>query len=298
MLGLYELSVQLQNSETRTGQEGACRMLSALIHGLREGHAAAVMAADTASARRLRSDFFWSRLLRLWRLPGYNKLRQVNFGDLKVSYRFNRGDLQSLREVLIEQVYGGDTPVVPQTILDLGANIGLASLWFSKRIKSGQAKVSQGPFVLGVEPVPENAAVAEINFCQNHVPGGVVRAAVGQMSGEAWFEARAESNLGRLSSEASKGAQIRVPVVGIRDLLDRFPGGQVDLVKMDIEGGEEDLLGHDTDWLKRVKSLIVEWHDDRTDSRPLIRNIESAGFAHRRMNAHRQENLSLFYRMD
>ena len=272
-------------------------MLSALIHSLRDGTSAAAMAADATSARCLRSDYFWSRLLRLGRLPGYNKLRQVNLDGLRLSYRFNRGDLQSLREVVIEQVYDCNLPSAPQTVLDLGANIGLASVWYSRQIKLGQAHSNPGPFLLAVEPVPENAAVAKLNFRDNYIPGEVVQAAVGQMSGEAWFETRAESNLGSLANTTANGSGIRVPVVGIRDLLDRFPGGQADLVKMDIEGGEAELLSRDTDWLTRIKALIVEWHDERADSRPLIRNVELAGFAHRRINHDRQENLSLFYRM-
>jgi hypothetical protein len=85
-------------------------------------------------------------------------------------------------------------------------------------------------------------------------------------------------------------------MTGIRELLARFPGGKVDLVKMDIEGAEQDLLGHDTDWLESVRALMVEWHDDRADSRPLIEKVVAAGFQHRRLNAARQENLSLFVR--
>ena len=65
---------------------------------------------------------------------------------------------------------------------------------------------------------------------------------------------------------------------------------------MDIEGGEEELLGRHTQWLERVKSLVVEWHDDRADSAPLIRRVEAAGFVHQRINASRQDNLSLFLR--
>lgn len=212
---------------------------------------------------------------------------------MKMSYRFNRGDLQSLREVFLEEVYACDLPFAPRTILDLGANIGLASIWFS-----GRFGLCPPPelSLLAVEPVPENAAVVEMNFRDNHIFGEVVRAAAGQSSGEAWFEAPAESNLGRLSSKAAPDPGLRVPVVGIRELLHRFPGGLVDLVKMDIEGGEEDLLGHDTDWLDGVKALIVEWHDDKADSRPLIRNVESAGFHHQRINTAHQDNLSLFVR--
>ncbi len=269
------------------------------MHALSEGAAAAGLAADDASARRLRADYLWSRLLRFVRLPGYNAVRCVRFRDgLQVNYRFNRGDMQSLREVLVDEVYDCDLPFAPHTFLDLGANIGLASLWFSNRIRPDPTQSNRSAFLLAVEPVPENAAVAEMNFQDNHISGEVVRAAVGQHAGEAWFEARAESNLGRLVNEGSTQAGMRVPVVGIRDLLGRFPECRVDLVKMDIEGGEEELLSRDTGWLAQVKALIVEWHDDRADSRPLIRNVESAGFQHQLINTKCQDNLSLFLRKD
>jgi len=280
-------------------------MTRALQHGWREGITAAAHAGNAASRSQLRRDYLFSRLLKFGRLPGYNRTRQVELDGSTVHYRFNRGDLQSLREVLIEEVYACDLPFAPQTVLDLGANIGLFSLWFCRRGKAREADTpvcpapsEAEPFLLAVEPVPENAAVAEANFHDNHIPGAVVRAAVGQEAGEAWFDLRAESNLGRLFRDGTHSQGLRVPVVGIRDLLARFPEGRVDLVKMDIEGGEEELLGRDTDWLDRVKALIVEWHDDRADSRPLIRSVEAAGFTHRRINEPRQDNLSLFWRMD
>lgn len=274
-------------------------MMRALQHGWKEGKLAAARADDAGSRAQLRRDFLFSRLLKLGRLPGYNRLREVRIGGCRIHYRFNRGDLQSLREVFLEEVYDCELPFQVGSVLDLGGNIGLSALWFSKRIKPSQTQSNEAAFIVAVEPVPENAAVAELNFRSNELPAELVRAAVGLQAGEAWFEARSESNLGRLVSESGRGSKgLRVPVVGIRELLDRFPGGKADLVKMDIEGGEEDLLGHDTTWLARVKSLLVEWHDDRADSRPLIRSVEAAGFTHCRINESRQDNLSLFCRRD
>lgn len=274
-------------------------MFRSLIHARNEGREAAAVADDAASARQLRADFFWSRLLRFIRLPGYNHARRVTLQGGTVHYRFNRGDLQSLREVLIQEVYACEQPLKPSTVLDLGANIGLTSVWLCRRHLGSQAQSSPvKPWLLAVEPVPENAAVAAMNLRDNAIPGEVLRAAVGQRSGEAWFDLRAESNLGRVVAAETGRHLTRVPVVGIRELLDRFPQGRADLVKIDIEGAEQELLGQDTDWLERVQALLVEWHDDRADSRPLIRNVEAAGFRHKRINAARQDNLSLFWRAD
>lgn len=272
-------------------------MFAALIHALREGSDAARLAADAASARRLRADFFLSRLLRLGRMPGYNAPRRVRFKNgLWVNYRLNRGDVQSLREVLVEESYACELPAAPRTVLDLGANIGLTSVWFARLNRGNPAGDDRPPFLLAVEPDTGNAQMAAMNFRDNQVSGDLVCAAVAQQPGQAWFAARTESNLGCLTVGAGGVGRQRVPLVGIRDLLARFPEGWADLVKMDIEGSEADLLGHDTDWLARTGALLVEWHDDRADSQPLIQAVEAAGFRHQRVNVPQQDNLSLFVR--
>jgi len=56
------------------------------------------------------------------------------------------------------------------------------------------------------------------------------------------------------------------------------PGVDVDLVKMDIEGGEGPLLQENLGWLPCVKSLIVEFHPQIIDYTAAIRSIESQGF--------------------
>lgn len=221
--------------------------------------------------------------------PGRNKTRQIDLLGWPVVYRFNRGDLQSLREVLVEEVYRCDLPFEPKSVLDLGANIGLTSLWMWRR----QLRDAEGGRIIAVEPAAANADVAETNFRLNGIQGEVVRAAVGQRSGIAAFMPRAESNVGRL---ANGSGAVSIPVIGIRELMARFPGGTVDLVKMDIEGSEGPMLSGDLDWLTGVRALIVEWHDEFVPSGPLIENVVSAGFIHHRINAERQENLSLFVR--
>jgi FkbM family methyltransferase len=265
-------------------------MMNALINGWREGAAAAALSDDAASASRLRMDFMASRLLKLGWQAGRDEGRCIQFGGLRVCYRFNRGDLQSLHEVLVLEVYKAELGFSPVTVLDLGANIGLTSLWLHRQHGSA---AGQAFHLIAVEAAPENAAITRWNLENNGVPGEVLGAAAGLVSGQAWFETRSESNLGRLVDHAANGA-VPVPVVGIRELLRKFPNQRVDLVKMDIEGAEQDLLGHDTGWLESVRALMVEWHDDRADSRPLIEKVVKAGFEHRPLNEARQDNLSLF----
>ncbi len=243
-------------------------------------------------------DFLLSRMLRMGRLPGYNAGRTAHLkGGVTLHYRFNRGDLQSLREVWIEEVYACELPFEVRTVLDLGANIGLTSVWLASHSQGAQKQSNSTTpcHILAVEAVLANAEVAVKNFRDNQLKGEVIHSAVGAESGEAWFLGRAESNLGHLTPDGASSRAFRVPVIGICELLDRFPGGAVDLVKMDIEGGEAGLLGQNTEWLARVRALMIEWHDDQTDSRLLIQAILNRGFQHQHMNTAYQDNLSLFW---
>ncbi len=271
-------------------------MLTAFLNGLAEGKRASALALNPRSKFLLRYDFIFSRLLKLCKWPGYNSLRTVSLRNGPVAYRFNRGDLQSLRELLIEEVYACDLPFSPTTVLDLGANIGLFSLWLSQRIRARQTQSNsvKPVYFLAVEALSSNAVVAKQNFLANALLGEVIPEAVGQQSGWAWFNECAESNLGSLSINGCNGEHQRVPVIGIRQLIQRLPGGKADIVKMDIEGAEGELLSHDMDWLDRVRAMVVEWHDEVAPSAPLIENVIRAGFHHERINSSRQDNLSLF----
>jgi FkbM family methyltransferase len=265
-------------------------MIQALYHGWREGLEAAALADDWASVLQLRTDYFFSRLLKLSWWMGCDGARQVKIRGMNLFYRFNRGDLQSLREVLVQEVYEAELGFTPATVLDLGANIGLSSLWLHREYADRAWGSCQ---IIAVEPSVTNALLARLNLESNGVKAEVLQVAAGLVSRQAWFEARTESNLGRMLSQPSPGA-VPVTVMGIRELLAKFPQSHVDLVKMDIEGGEAELLGGEANWLDSVRALMVEWHDDRADSRPLIAKVLASGFEHRPLNAGRQNNLSLF----
>jgi hypothetical protein len=161
---------------------------------------------------------FLLRLARLVPLPGRNRERRIRVrGGIELNYRLNRGDMQSIREVWMDECYRLPFELAPGRLIDLGANIGLTSLWFAHREDSNRGHVGSG---------------------------------------------------GRV-----------VSVVSMDTLLRKLPPGvDVDLVKIDIEGGEGPLLQENLGWLGRVKSLIAEFHPQIIDYAAAIRSIESQGF--------------------
>jgi FkbM family methyltransferase len=120
-----------------------------------------------------------------------------------------------------------------------------------------------------VEPVPANAALLRRNLDANTVPATVVEAAVGPSPGRARFVETRDSNLGRIGD-----GDLKINVVSMDEVLGQV-GGDVDLLKVDIEGGEQALLGGDLDWLDQVRAMIIEFHPTLVDYQGLIGTVVS-----------------------
>ena len=221
---------------------------------------------DARSVVRLARDVLLSRVLRVATLRTENAVRVVQLrGGETVSYRLNRGDLQGIREVLMDEIYRLPFVLSPRVVVDLGANIGLTSVYLARHHRP--------EFLLAVEPDPLNAALARVNL--EPIGGHVLEAAVGARDGTAKFTARRDSNLGMVDPG---GGGDPVRVVSMNSVLALTPQHRIDLLKIDIEGGEQELLSGELSWLSAVDSIIAEFHPDRVDYDGLIGVLREHGF--------------------
>jgi FkbM family methyltransferase len=243
------------------------------------------LAADMRSRLRLGLDFALSRLL--WLLPrnAHNRLRKVRLrNDVRIEYGLNKGDLHSIREIWLQEMYWLPFDVPQGVLLDLGANIGMASVWLAKRFSFAE--------VIAVEPDPRNAAIVRDNFKLNGITGHVVEAAVGPAEGTGKFEFSEVSNLGRLGHNGSLVLLTSVDAIIKKFTVNRFP-----LIKIDIEGGEEDLFDGPTDWLGRTDSIVIELHGTADCSR-ILELMASKGFQYVPAHSLPGDNLPCFFRKE
>ena len=209
----------------------------------REIAGAARIAGDRRSFLRYAGDVILYRVLRLVPLPA--RLRTIRLRDgSRITYRLNRGDILTVNEIWQTGSYRPPFPVDRlTTIVDLGANIGLTSVYLARRY---------GGSVLAVEPSASNVALARRNLAQNGVAGEVVQAAIGPHDGTGRFARHRDFNSGRLDTDGDP-----VSVLSMATLLARLgPEARIDLVKVDIEGGEAELFSGDLGWLRRVDAVI------------------------------------------
>jgi len=139
----------------------------------------------------------------------------------------------------LEQKSGGSS-----SVLDIGANIGLFSLWARRNFPQA--------VIHAYEPNPRL-----IEFTRSNLKQAGVRLfdeGVGSDLGFAVMEDRQESRLGRVKL----GAQAGIRITPLAEAIQRM-GGSVDLLKLDCEGAEWDILRDECSFA-RVRFIRMEYH--------------------------------------
>lgn len=190
----------------------------------------------------------------------------------KIYYRANTTDGPVIQQVLLNNHYDlgrlrraselkdlldrrrqtGKAPL----IIDAGANIGAASIFF--------ATIMPDASIVAIEPDAENFKLLQMNVAGLRV--APLRAAVASSEGMARVVDPGEGHWGyrteNLPGDAAADAVASVPRVTINGIYREnaaqcFPF----IVKIDIEGGEADLFAGGTEWVADTPVLIIELHD-------------------------------------
>jgi FkbM family methyltransferase len=155
------------------------------------------------------------------------------------------------------------------SLLDLGANVGLASIALARRLGSVRT-------VACIEPAPDSFRLLEINLRRNLKAAVAYRAAVVAEPGDYRLDAGPYPGENRvLPQSLTNGDQ--VSTLTVAEALDRTGLESVDLMKIDIEGGEKAVFEAAADWAPRVKAILGEVHPPLTREAALD-ELRSFGF--------------------
>jgi FkbM family methyltransferase len=263
------------------------RKLITVARSFKDDVRGTISVADGLRSRsRLILDFALSRLIVLLPASRRNRPRQVRLrGDIHIRYRLNKGDLHAIREIWFQECYRLPFSDPAGVLLDLGANIGMTSLWLAKKYPLTH--------VIAVEPDPANAALARQNLAANGIAANVLEAAIGPADGSGRFAASEHSISGKMSEEG-----VPVPVVSVGTIIQKFAVRNFALVKIDIEGGEQPLFDGAADWLQHVDAIIIEFHPEIVDYPRLTKFVSSQGFRYIPANSSFPDNADCFVRED
>jgi FkbM family methyltransferase len=170
------------------------------------------------------------------------------------------GDWIVLRGVWIHQDYYHPSLHGSRTILDVGANIGVAALWLQGLLPHAR--------VACVEPDVRNVPLATLNLEANGIAPVVLPYAVAPRRGRMRLGIGSDTAQSALEGDSpfahAHQRSVEVEVRRLPDLLDELGWPRVDVLKLDIEGTERDLLADAGDWLDRVGLMLLELHPNTT----------------------------------
>lgn len=185
--------------------------------------------------------------------------------------RRNNSDIAVFEQVFVDREMDFDLPRPPGFIVDAGANIGLTTAVFARRYPEAT--------VVAVEPSADNLRMLRRN-CRGLtnvevIAGGLwhrpCHTRIANPDGPAW-----EFQL----EECDPDAPGAVRAWTVPEIMARFDRPRVDLLKIDIEGAEEQLFATNADaWLDAVDHVLVEPHGEAA-LRSILDAAEQAGCEH------------------
>lgn len=162
-------------------------------------------------------------------------------------------DRRTFHKIFLDHEYGVSVTVEPKLIVDAGANVGYASVYFARRFPTAK--------IIAIEPDSENFSLLTRNArsytrvepLQKGVWTHPAKLAIENPNDESWAFRLIEVPRDRDGIEATSLSQV----------LSASGLPRIDILKLDVEGTERELLSASDadDWLSRTDLLLVELHE-------------------------------------
>lgn len=172
--------------------------------------------------------------------------------------RLKTSDIPTFDQVFMHQEYDFSVNRSPKVIVDAGANIGLASIYFANKYPDAK--------IIALEPEESNFRLLKENVSPypNVVP---IHAALWHKNEEINL---IDPGLGKWgfmteTKNISEGSQSdichAVKAMTVDKVMDDFNLEKIDILKMDIEGAEKEVFSDSSPWIDRVDAIIAELHE-------------------------------------
>lgn len=182
-------------------------------------------------------------------------------------------------ELFVEACYFFDTQVDRPLIIDCGSNIGMSILFFKKLYPNAR--------IIGFEPDPVTFKTLRENIARNSLSDITVHCcALSNQDGTTKLYRATLSEQSDLTMSTLRERHDGLVIAVDCRRLSSFIAEEVDLLKIDVEGAEQQVLLDlvETDKLKLIKKIHLEYHhhiDTNADTLSIILNLlEQSGFGY------------------
>jgi len=147
------------------------------------------------------------------------------------------------------------TPKNGDVILDVGANIGLFSVWVGRQAPEAR--------VLAFEPFEENCTGMRANLAGWRHSVEVHQLALGATAGVGAMMDGGDRSLDHRLTMSVSDSKPTVRVITLDDAVALAGTKMIDLLKIDIEGAEADVMGAASpSTMRRIRRIALEFHDN------------------------------------
>lgn len=164
-------------------------------------------------------------------------------------------DIVIFEQVFIYEEYRIPIPshIKPQLIIDGGAHVGYASIYFANQFPEAK--------IFAIEPSQANRKVLKENVsCYPQVT--IIPAAI-------WNEkislestrSNTKGGAGFRVSEAKSTTSELIDSITIEDILQLANTAKINILKLDVEGSEKEIFSNSDNWINKVDMIIIELHE-------------------------------------
>lgn len=219
------------------------------------------------------------------------KLQSLNDGRVKLAIDINNcpfdvilrkgtSDLLVFNQVIVQRSYGPLHDLVRgylavqeiKVIIDVGANIGLTSLFFNS--------IFPDAAIYAIEPAPRNFLILKENAQANRLSiypfQNALLVSRGRVKVDNAFRDRQDWSTQVIASDAVSD----IEGISLADFVKDNDLHQIDILKVDIEGYEAELFKSPEflSELRRVKFLALEVHEEKADRITIVNQLQDLGF--------------------
>lgn len=208
--------------------------------------------------------------LKVWK----NKLISLPGMDQPILIRPNTQDIHAFAQVFLQREYDLDLPFVPKTIIDAGANVGYASLYFNACFRDAE--------ILAIEPDQNNFKTLQSN-CKHIAKVKLEEKALHRDNNiELQLIDPGLGSTGFMTSEDTNDDHAPfISTISPLSAMEKMKWSGIDLFKIDIEGGEKALFNEGCEtWLPKTKCVVIEFHErfEKNSSVPAFEALAAHDF--------------------
>lgn len=167
--------------------------------------------------------------------------------------RNNTTDFSTFIQVFINNEYSIAYDFEPKVIIDCGANVGYAAVYFKTKFPNVK--------IISIEPDDSNFEFLQKNT-KNYTDIICLKGAIWNKETKLELKDMGLGKSALMVEESLDSTQNTMKTYTIDHLMKQFQLDQIDIIKIDIEGSEKELFESNFEhWLPKTKVIVIELHD-------------------------------------